>query len=112
MFSLGSGSWQNTKMNLFNLDANLAKNLSVGAIVSSVVVLLIALKFASSLITKLLLVGFCCVVGYVGFTQRDSLNACIEVVTAQAASGEPIEMTCKLLGQDVRVQLPSLPSQG
>ncbi|MEY4873482.1 MAG: hypothetical protein RJB41_184 [Actinomycetota bacterium] len=99
-------------MNVFNLSADLAKNLSVGAIVLSVVTLLIVLKFASSLITKLLLVGICCAVGYIGFTQRDDLNACIEVVTAQAASGEPIEMTCKLLGQDVRVQLPSLPSQG
>jgi hypothetical protein len=99
-------------MNLFNLSADLAKNLSVGAIVVSVVTLLIVLKFASSLITKLLLVGVCCAVGYIGFTQRDNLNACIEVVTAQAASGEPIELTCKLLGQDVRVQLPSLPSQG
>ncbi len=99
-------------MNLFNLSADLAKNLSVGAIVVSVVTLLIVLKFASSLITKLLLVGVCCAVGYIGFTQRDNLNACIEVVTAQAARGEPIEMTCKLLGQDVRVQLPSLPSQG
>lgn len=99
-------------MNVFNLSADLAKNLSVGAIVVSVVTLLIVLKFASSLITKLLLVGVCCAVGYIGFTQRDNLNACIEVVTAQAASGEPIAMTCKLLGQDVRVQLPSLPSQG
>ena len=99
-------------MNIFNLSADLAKNLSVGAIVVSVVTLLIVLKFASSLITKLLLVGVCCAVGYIGFTQRDNLNACIEVVTAQAASGEPIELTCKLLGQDVRVQLPSLPSQG
>jgi hypothetical protein len=99
-------------MNVFNLSADLAKNLSVGAIVVSVVTLLIVLKFASSLITKLLLVGVCCAVGYIGFTQRDNLNACIEVVTAQAASGEPIELTCKLLGQDVRVQLPSLPSQG
>jgi len=99
-------------MNLFNLSADLAKNLSVGAIVLSIVTLLIVLKFASSLITKLLLVGVCCAVGYIGFTQRDNLNACIEVVTAQAASGEPIELTCKLLGQDVRVQLPSLPSQG
>ena len=99
-------------MNIFNLSADLAKNISVGAIVVSVVTLLIVLKFASSLITKLLLVGVCCAVGYIGFTQRDNLNACIEVVTAQAASGEPIELTCKLLGQDVRVQLPSLPSQG
>ncbi len=99
-------------MNLFNLNADLAKNLSVGAIVVPVVTLLIVLKFASSLITKLLLVSVCCAVGYIGFTQRDNLNACIEVVTAQAASGEPIEMTCKLLGKDVRVQLPSLPSQG
>ena len=99
-------------MNLFNLSADLAKNLSVGAIVVSVVTLLMVLKFASSLITKLLLIGVCCAVGYIGFTQRDNLNACIEVVTAQAASGEPITMTCKLLGQDVRVQLPSLPSQG
>jgi len=99
-------------MNVFNLSADLAKNLSVGAIVLSVVTLLIVLKFASSLITKLLLVGVCCAVGYIGFTQRDNLNACIEVVTAQSASGEPVELTCKLLGQDVRVQLPSLPSQG
>ena len=99
-------------MNIFNLSADLAKNISVGAIVVSVVTLLIVLKFASSLITKLLLVSVCCAVGYIGFTQRDNLNACIEVVTAQAASGEPIELMCKLLGQDVRVQLPSLPSQG
>jgi hypothetical protein len=99
-------------MNLFNLDADLAKNLSVGAIISSVVVFLVVLKFASSLVTKLLLIGICCAVGYLGFTQRDSLNACIEVVNAQASSGQAIETTCKLLGQDVRVQLPSLPSQG
>jgi hypothetical protein len=100
------------QMNLFNLNADLAKNLSVGAIVSSVVIVLVVLKFASSLITKLLLIGVCCVVGYLGFTQRDSLIACIEVVRAQAESGQPVETTCKLLGQNVRVQLPSLPSQG
>jgi hypothetical protein len=99
-------------MNLFILNADLAKNLSVGAIVSSVVVFLIVLKFASSLVSKILLIGICCAVGYLGFTQRDSLNACIEVVTAQAESGQPIKTSCKLLGQDVRVQLPSLPSQG
>ncbi|HAG68217.1 MAG: hypothetical protein ABR76_03220 [Acidimicrobiia bacterium BACL6 MAG-121220-bin61] len=99
-------------MSLFDLNADLAKNLSVGAIVSSIFTLLIVLKFASSLVTKLLLIGICCAVGYVGFTQRDSLNACIEVATAQAKSGEPVATTCKLLGQNVRVRLPSLPSQG
>ena len=99
-------------MNLFNLNADLAKNISLGAIVSSVVVFLVVLKFASSLVTKILLIGICIAVGYLGFTQRDSLNACIEVVMAQASSGQSVKTTCKLLGQDVRVQLPSLPSQG
>ena len=61
-------------MNLFNLSADLAKNLSVGAIVVSVVTLLIVLKFASSLITKLLLVGVCCAVGYVGFKNDEQSN--------------------------------------
>lgn len=112
MLSLGSRTCQNTRMNLFNLNADLANNLSVGAIVASVVTLLVVLKFASSLVTKLLFVGICLAVGYIGFTQRDSLNACVEVVKAQAESGKPIELRCTLLGQDVRVQMPSLPSQG
>ncbi len=99
-------------MNLLNLNADLAKNLSVGAIVASVITFLIVLKFASSLVTKLLLIAVCGVVGYVGFTQRDSLNGCIEVVTAQASAGTPIDTTCKLLGQNVHVNIPSLPSQG
>lgn len=99
-------------MNFFNLSADFAKNLSGGAIVAAVIAFLIVLKFVSSLVTKLLLIAVCGIVGYIGFTQRDSLNACIEVVTAQASTGSPIQTTCTLLGQNVRVNLPSLPSEG
>ena len=99
-------------MNFFNLNADFARNLSGGAVVASVIGLLIVLKFASPLVTKLLLIAVCCLVGYIGFTQRDSLNACIEVVTAQASTGSPVQATCTLLGQNVRVNIPSLPSEG
>jgi len=98
-------------MSFFNLNAEFAKNLSDGAVVASVLVFLVVLKFASSLVTKLLLIAVCGIVGYIGFTQRDSLNACIEVVTAQASTNSPIKMTCTLLGQKVSVNLPSLPSE-
>ena len=99
-------------MNFFNLNAEFARNLSDGAVVASVIAFLVVLKFASSLVTKLLLLAVCGLVGYIGFTQRDSLNACIEVVTAQASTGSPIKAECTLLGQKVSVNLPSLPSEG
>ena len=91
---------------MFDIDLDTAKNLSVGLMGGSVVFLLLVLKFAKSVVTKLLLIAFAVGVGYLGFTQRDEVNACAEAAKTLLAEGNAIDLTCTFFGQEV--SLPTL----
>lgn len=86
---------------MFDIDLDTAKNLSVGLMGGSIVFLLLVLKFAKSLVTKLLLILIAVGVGYVAFTQRDDVNACAEAAKTLLAEGNAIELTCTFFGQEV-----------
>ena len=95
---------------MFEIDLDTANNLSVGLIGGSVVFLLLVLKFAKSVVTKLLLVAIAVGVGYLAFTQRDDLNACAEKVrTLVASSGDVNDLTCRFFGQDISMSSINLP---
>ena len=95
---------------MFEIDLDTAKNLSVGLIGGSVVFLLLVLKFAKSVVTKLLLVALAVGVGYLAFTQRDDVNACAEKVkTLLAAEGYVKDLSCRFFGQDISMSSIKLP---
>lgn len=95
---------------MFELDLDTAKNLSVGLIGGSVLFMLLVLKFAKSVVTKLLFIVVAVGVGYLGFTQRDDLNACAEKVrTLVASSGNVNDLTCRFFGQDISMSSINLP---
>ena len=49
----------------------------------------------------LLLIAFAVGVGYLGFTQRDEVNACAEAAKTLLAEGNAIDLTCTFFGQEV-----------
>lgn len=83
------------------LDAENAKNYSLMAIGGSIIGLLLVLKFAKSIISKLLLLILCVGVGAIAFTQRDAVNACVATANKQAQAGTPFETKCTFFGQQV-----------
>ncbi len=95
---------------MFEIDLDTAKNLSVGMIAGSVVFLLLVLKFAKSLVTKLLLVAIAGGVAYLAFTQRDEVNACAEKVrTIVSTQGDVGSVSCSFFGQDISLSSIKLP---
>ena len=86
---------------MFDIDLDTAKNLSVGLMGGSVVFLLLVLKFAKSVVTKLLLILLSVGIGYLAFTQRDEVNACAETARTLLAGGNATELTCTFFGQQV-----------
>ena len=93
-------------MNLFTLEAESAKTFLLSATGGSIFLLLIVLKVAKSLVTKLILSILFIGIGTLAFTQRDNLSACVEKVSAQVQAGQTLDSTCSFLGQDVQVSLP------
>jgi len=85
----------------FSLDAESVKNYSLMAMGGSFIGLLLVLKFAKSIVSKLLLLIICVGVGALAFTQRDAVNACIAAANEQAQAGTPFETTCNFFGQQV-----------
>lgn len=95
---------------MFQIDLETAKNLSVGLIGGSVIFLLLVLKFAKSLVTKLLLIAVACGVSYLAFTQRDDVNACAaKVRTIVNAQGDVNSLSCSFFGQDISMSSIKLP---
>ena len=93
-------------MHLFALDAETAKSASLVAVGSSIFALLLVLKFAKSVVTKLLLIIVLAAVGVAAFSQRESLTACINKVKAQEQAGLAIDTTCEFFGREVALSLP------
>lgn len=95
---------------MFEIDLETAKNLSIGLIGGSIFFLLLVLKFAKSVVTKLLLVAIAIGVGYLSFTQRDDLNACAEKVrTVISTQGDVTSLSCRFFGQDISLSSIDLP---
>ncbi len=90
-------------MNLSNFDAESAKNFSLLALGGSVFVALLVLKFAKSIVTKLILLIVCGSLGWAFFSQRDSLNSCIEAARTQAASGSLTSLECEFFGRSLKI---------
>ena len=95
-------------MDFSNIDVEAAKNLSLAALGSSIFIALLVLKFVKSLLTKLILVIACGLVGFVSFSQRDALTACAEKVSAQLEAGDTTSFACKFFGRSVRVNYPGI----
>lgn len=93
-------------MNLSSFDAQSARDASLAAMVVGVLGVLIVLKFVSSVVTKLLLIGLFVVFVWGGFNQRDALSACIAQIQARVESGDTSDVTCSFLGRDVTVDIP------
>jgi chromate transport protein ChrA len=90
-------------MDFSNFDVDAARNASLIALGSSIFVALLVLKFVKSVVTKLLLIITCGLVGFLSFTQRDSLTACAEKVSAQIQAGDTSNFECTFFGRKVRV---------
>ena len=100
-------------MDLSGFDAQSARDISLWAMVASVVGVLLVLKFVSSLVTKLLLLAVFGAVIWFGFNERDSLSTCIGEITAKVQAGDSSDVTCSFFGRDVTVDLPeNLPQVG
>lgn len=93
-------------MNLFTLEAESAKTFLLSTTGGSIFLLLIVLKFAKSLVTKLILSILFVGIGTLAFTQRDNLSGCIEKVSVQIQAGQAMDSKCSFLGQDVQISLP------
>lgn len=93
-------------MNLSSFDAQSARDASLAAMVVGVLGVLIVLKFVSSVVTKLLLVGLFVLFVWGGFNQRDALSACIAQIQARVEQGDTSDVTCSFLGRDVTVDIP------
>ena len=90
-------------MNLSQFDAESAKNFSLVALGTSIFVALLVLKFAKSIVTKLILLIVCGALGWAFFSQRDSLNSCIEAARAQAESGTFTSLKCEFFGRSLKI---------
>lgn len=93
-------------MDLSSFDAQSARDASLVAMIVGIVGVLIALKFVSSVVTKLLLIGAFVLVVWGGFNSRDALSACIAEIQARVEQGDVSDVTCSFLGRDVTVDIP------
>ena len=84
-----------------SFDADTVKNYSLMAMGGSFIGLLLVLKFAKSIVSKLLLLIVCVGIGVLSFTQRDAVNACVATANKQAQAGTPFNTTCTFFGQQV-----------
>ncbi|MBU3704287.1 MAG: hypothetical protein FGM42_07960 [Ilumatobacteraceae bacterium] len=90
------------------LDLNQAKNGSIVGIVVCVAVILIVLRFISSLVVRLVLSVVFAALGVVIYSQRASLVDCADKVSnAVSADGVAGEVSCTFFGRDVTISLNS-----
>jgi hypothetical protein len=93
--------WQNVCMIALSFDADSVKNYSLMAMGGSFIGLLLVLKFAKSIVSKLLLLIVFVGIGVLAFTQRDAVNACVATANEQTLAGTPFKTTCTFFGQSV-----------
>lgn len=93
-------------MDLSSFNAQSARDVSLIAMVVGVLGVLLVLKFVSSVVSKLLLSAVFAGVVWLGFTQRDSLSACIAEIQTRVEQGDTSDITCSFFGRDVSVEIP------
>jgi hypothetical protein len=93
-------------MDLSSFNAQSARDMSLIAMVVGVLGVLLVLKFVSSVVSKLLLSAVFAGVVWLGFTQRDSLSACIAEIQTRVEQGDTSDITCSFFGRDVSVEIP------
>ena len=93
-------------MDLSSFNAQSARDMSLIAMVACVFGVLLVLKFVSSVVSKLLLIAVFAGVIWFGFTQRDSLSACIAEIQTRVEQGDTSDITCSFFGRDVSVEIP------
>ena len=93
-------------MDLSSFNAQSARDMSLIAMVVGVLGGLLVLKFVSSVVSKLLLSAVFAGVIWLGFTQRDSLSACIAEIQTRVEQGDTSDITCSFFGRDVSVEIP------
>jgi hypothetical protein len=93
-------------MDLSSFNAQSARDMSLIAMVVGVLGVLLVLKFVSSVVSKLLLTAVFAGVIWFGFTQRDSLSACIAEIQTRVEQGDTSDITCSFFGRDVSVEIP------
>jgi len=93
-------------MDLSSFNAQSARDVSLIAMVVGVLGVLLVLKFVSSVVSKLLLSAVFVGVIWLGFTQRDSLSACIAEIQTRVEQGDTSDITCSFFGRDVSVEIP------
>ena len=93
-------------MDLSSFNAQSARDMSLIAMVVGVFGVLLVLKFVSSVVSKLLLIAVFAGVIWFGFTQRDSLSACIAEIQTRVEQGDTSDITCSFFGRDVSVEIP------
>lgn len=91
------------------LDLNQAKNGSIVAIIVCVAVILLVLKFISSLVVRLVMSVVFAALGVVVYSQRSSLVDCAEKITSSvsegAAGSADDAVSCTFFGRDVTISL-------
>ena len=95
------------------LDLNQAKNGSIVGIVVCVAVILLILRFISSLVVRLVLSLIFGALGVVIYSQRAGLVDCAEKVTNAVSAADPAgKVSCTFFGRDVTISLESPTSTG
>lgn len=93
------------------LNLNQAKNGSIIAIAACVVIVLVVLRFISSLVVRLVLSVLFAALGVVVYSQRASLVDCADKIstgaTTSGAAGTSV--TCTFFGRDVKIELGDSP---
>ena len=91
------------------LNLSQAKNGSIVGIIVCVAVILLILRFISSLIVRIALSLVFAGLGVVTYSQRASLVDCAEKISA--STDVPSQtVTCSFFGRDVTISLDSIPS--
>lgn len=98
------------------LNLNQAKNGSIIAIAACVIVVLLVLRFISSLVVRLMLSVVFAALGVVVYSQRSSLVDCANKLSSQAVTAQTpatadngTAVTCTFFGRDVKIDLGSDP---
>lgn len=95
------------------LNLSQAKNGSIVAIVVCVAIIILIVRFISSMVVRLVLSILFAGLGIGIYSQRASLIDCADRVAGSvAAEGEPDAVTCTFFGRDVTISLDSSPGEG
>ena len=86
-----------------------AKNIGIGVAVVLLGFMVLMGWLVKNLVTKLLSILLLGGLAFGVWTQRSSLQDCASQVKARAAVGNTSDVTCKFLGSDIKVSVPSVP---